>query len=138
MYRINEGTFDLPEGWRDRTINIIASDNSPFQMALTITRDDLAWGVSFAEYLDDQMVRAKKALNELELLGRRDLTIGGLAAHEIETRWMRDKTPVHTLTTIMDMGARALIFTATTDGQMSEGQLEEMRRIVGGFRVGSV
>ena len=25
MYRINEGSIDLPAGWKDQTINIVAS-----------------------------------------------------------------------------------------------------------------
>ncbi|RNF34518.1 DcrB-related protein [Paracoccus methylarcula] len=135
MYRINEGMFDLPEGWRDRTVNVIASDNSPTQMALTITRDDRAWGVSFPEYLEDQMKRVSNALEGFELLGRREFHLSGLPAHEMEGRWMRSNTPVHMLSTIIDTGERALIFTASTDGQMSPGQKFEMRRIVESFRV---
>ena len=134
MYRINEGTFDLPQTWRDRTVNIIASDNSPFQVAMSVTRDDLPWGLAFAEYLEDQLARAEKALTGYDLIGRRDLLIDGIGAHEFEATWQRDAAPVHMLTTILDMGPKAMIVTVSVEGRMSEGQRHEMRRIVESFR----
>lgn len=136
MYHINEGKLDIPADWQDRSVNIIASDNSPFQVSIAITRDNIAWGVAFPEYLEDQMERAEQALEGFKPLGRRDMVIGGIAAHEVESSWLRNSQPVHLLTTTFDMGQKALIITVSVDGQMSEGQKSRMREIVNSFQPG--
>lgn len=134
MYRINEGAFSLPGDWQDRTVNILASDNSPAGVSLTITRDDIAWGVSFAEYMEDQLARVDKALSGFELLERRELHLGAIPAQEIEYRWMRNQSPVHLLTTTLHLGRKALVISASVEGQMSLSQKSEMRRIMVSFQ----
>ena len=134
MYQINEGHFALPDAWHDRTVNVLASDNSPAAISLTITRDDIAWGVSFAEYIEDQLKRVETALPGFELLDSRILQIGGIPAHEIEYRWLRNENPVHLLTATLDLGRKALVVSASVAGQMSLGQKSEMRRIMASFQ----
>lgn len=134
MYRVNEGTFDLPATWLDRSVNILASDMTAFGISLTITRDNIPWGVSFAEYMNDQAEKAASGLTDFELIGRQDLFVDGMSAHEIEATWSRKGTPVHLLSTTLHLGPKAMIISSSVDNYMSEGQKAEMRRIIGTFR----
>ncbi|MBK4217702.1 DUF1795 domain-containing protein [Paracoccus caeni] len=130
MYRINEGFIDLPPTWHDRTINVVASSMAGSGASLTITRDDVPWGMDFVEYVKDQEAQAAKALKNFEVIDRRELQINGAAAYEIESTWVAKQGPIHQIITTVQMGQRALILTASTTGKMSDNQKAEMRRIV--------
>ena len=66
MYRINEGTLDIPPDWQDRSINVIGSNSLGSGVTMTITRDDIPWGMAFIEYVDDQIRQAAEALKNFE------------------------------------------------------------------------
>lgn len=135
MYRINEGTIDLPAEWTDRSINVVSSNPSSTGASLTITRDDIPWGMSFAEYVDDQAGQAGKALKNFEVIERREFELAGAPAHEIESRWTAKQGPIHQLITTVQSGRKVLILTASLGGGMSESQKTEMRRIVATLRL---
>lgn len=135
MYRINEGTIDLPESWQDRSINVISSSLTGPGATMTITRDDVPWGMAFGEYVDDQAKQAAQALKNFETLGRRDLVVDKSAAIEIECRWVAAQGKVHQLITTVQDEAKVLVLTASIGGEMSEGQKAEMRRIAQTLRL---
>jgi hypothetical protein len=135
MYRINEGTIDLPREWTDRTINVVASNPSGPGASLTITRDDLPWGMDFDEYVADQAKQAAKALKGFEILDERQLSVNGAPAYEIESRWVARQGPIHQIITTVQTGRKILILTASVNGTMSDGQKAEMRRVVSTLRL---
>lgn len=135
MYQINEGTIDLPEAWHDRTINVVASSLTGPGATLTITRDEMPWGMGFGEYVDDQGKQAAQALKNFEVLGRRDLAIDKCAAVEIECRWVAAQGRVHQLITTVQDGQKVLVLTASVGGEMSDNQKAEMRRVVSTLRL---
>lgn len=135
MYRINEGIIDLPDEWTDRSINVVASNPGGSGASLTITRDEMPWGMSFAEYVADQARQAGKALKNFEIIGQSEFELSGAPAHEIESRWSAKQGPIHQLITSVQSGRRVLILTASLGGEMSEGQKAEMRRIVATLRL---
>lgn len=129
MYRINEGSIDLPNDWQDRSINVIGSNISGPGITMTITRDDIPWGMAFIEYVDDQARQAAQALKDFKVVERRELTVNGHDAIEVECRWVAKQGPIHQIITTVQNGQRALVLTASVGGKMSESQMAEMRRI---------
>lgn len=132
MFVFNEGTLDIPAGWRDQTINVVSS-SGPLEPGLTlsITRDDLPWGMAFAEYVEDQIKQVQDALTDFKLLGRKPMTIGRAAAYEIEITWMSKQGPMHQIiTTVQLPDGRAMVITGSMPGLMTPGQSHEVRRIV--------
>ncbi|MBC9246832.1 DUF1795 domain-containing protein [Paracoccus sp. 11-3] len=129
MYRINEGSIDLPNDWQDRSINVIGSNISGPGITMTITRDDIPWGMAFAEYVDDQARQAAQALKDFKVVERRELTVNGHEAVEVECRWVAKQGPIHQIITTVQSGQRALVLTASVGGKMSNSQMAEMRRI---------
>lgn len=135
MYRMNEGTIDLPDSWQDRTINVISSSLTGPGATLTITRDDMPWGMGFVEYVEDQSKQAAQALKNFEVLGRRDMVVDSCAAVEIECRWVAAQGRVHQLITTVQDAQKVLVLTASVGGEMSENQKAEMRRVVSTLRL---
>ena len=135
MYRINEGTIVLPESWQDRTIIVVSSSLTGPGATLTITRDDMPWGMAFGEYVEDQGKQAAQALKNFEILGRRDLVIDQRAAIELECRWVAAQGRVHQLITTVQDGTRVLVLTASVGGEMSDNQKAEMRRVASTLRL---
>lgn len=138
MYRINEGSIDLPPTWHDRTINVVASSTTGAGASLTITRDDIPWGMSFVEYVEDQANQAADALKKFEVLDKRELTVNGAPAYEIESRWVAKQGPIHQIITSVQAGQKVLILTASATGRMSDSQKTEMRRIVSTLQLDQV
>lgn len=138
MYRINEGTIDLPTNWHDRTINVVASTTTGAGASLTITRDDIPWGMSFPEYIEDQARQAAQALKKFEVIDRKEMQINGAPAYELESRWVAKQGPIHQIITSIQAGQKVLILTASVPGQMSDSQKAEMRRIVATLKLDSV
>lgn len=139
MYRINEGSIDLPRAWEDRTINVVSSNPAGPGVSLTITRDDMPWGMGFAEYVEDQAKQAAQALKDFRIDARRELSVNGVPAIEIECHWVAKQGPIHQLiTTVSASGGRVLVLTASTGGEMSAAQQAEMRRIVSTLQLETV
>lgn len=132
MYRINEGSIDLPSGWKDQSINIVSSSGSGSipGLTFTITREEVPWGMQFAEYVAGEIDKAKEALTEFKVLTRSDLAISGRAAVEIECTWKAKQSPMHQVITTVDAPAHAMVLTASMPGRMSDTQKAEVRRIV--------
>ncbi|MDO5642385.1 MAG: DUF1795 domain-containing protein [Paracoccus sp. (in: a-proteobacteria)] len=132
MYVMNEATIELPANWRDQSINVISS-NAPMQqgMTLTVTRDDLPFGMSFNEYLEDQVREVGKLLTEYKLLGRQQVMLDGIAAAEIECTWLSKEAAMHQIIYMLPLpSGRAMVVTASMPGRMTESQQQEIRRLV--------
>ena len=132
MFVFNEGTMDVPHGWRDQTINVVSS-SGPLEPGLTlsITRDDIPWGMAFNEYVEDQVNQVSDALTDFKLLARKPVTIARAAAFEVEITWMSKQGPMHQIiTTVQLPEGRAMVVTGSMPGMMTPGQANEVRRIV--------
>lgn len=136
MYRINEGSIDLPRDWQDRTINVVSSNPAGPGVSLTITRDDMPWGMAFVEYVEDQAKQAAQALKDFRIDARRELSVNGAPAIELECHWVAKQGAIHQLiTTVGAAGGKVLVLTASVGGEMSAAQQAEMRRIVSTLRL---
>ncbi|RJL21840.1 hypothetical protein C9E82_21085 [Paracoccus siganidrum] len=136
MYQLNEGSIDLPADWKDQSINILsASRLGEPGLSLTVTRDDIPWGMSFQEYVDDQMKQAKASLKDFTIADQREVALNGHAAVQLECRWVAKQGPMHQIITTVLSGNRALVLTASMPGEMSATQRAEVQRIIGSLRL---
>ncbi|MDO5604900.1 MAG: DUF1795 domain-containing protein [Paracoccus sp. (in: a-proteobacteria)] len=129
---MNEATVELPPEWTDQSINIISSKAAMQQgLTLTITRDDLPFGMSFAEYLEDQVKEVGKLLVDYKLISRQQVTLDTIAAAEIECTWVAKQARMHQLIYMLPTpNGRAMVITASVPGRMTESQQTEIRRLV--------
>lgn len=132
MYVFNEGTIDLPDSWKDQTINIVSS-GGPLEQGLTITmtRDTIPWGMEFSEYVEDQIKQLDDALNDLKIRGRKPTKLGKAEAFELECDWKARQGHMHQIITSVALpDNKVIVLTASHPGEMSARQQTEVRRIV--------
>lgn len=132
MFLMNECSIEVPQGWNDQSINVISSNSAMAPgLTLTVTRDGLPFGMSFHEYLEEQVGQVSKAMIDFKTLGRQSVLLDGIEAAEIECTWMSKQGPMHQIIYMMPTPAgRAMVVTASMPGKMSVGQANEVRRIV--------
>jgi hypothetical protein len=95
-YQINEGIFDLPEGWVDQTINVFPnSPSSPAEFSVVITRDNPFAGESLKDYFERQIKQLPGSLPGLKILRRGELTVGGKEALDLEYNWIGKGKKMH-------------------------------------------
>ncbi|WP_411891600.1 DcrB-related protein [Yoonia sp. SDW83-1] len=131
MYHMNEGSIDLPDNWKDQTINIIASGGTGAVpgLSFTVTRDDVPWGMEFDEYVTGEIEKASEALTDFTIINQSGLHISGRQAVELECTWNAKQGPMHQIITTVNAPAHAMVLTASMPGKMSDTQKSEVRRI---------
>ncbi|WP_318371740.1 DcrB-related protein [Enterobacter sp.] len=119
-YRIQEGSFTLPEIFNDRTVNIFVPEgNERASPSLNISRDTLKPGEDLTTYIDRQVALMKKNLSQHQVLSRTPAQAGtgrdALVGEQIATSHKAGKTVAyqHQAGFITDSG-RVLVFTLTS------------------------
>lgn len=135
MYHIQEGSIELPVEWKDQSINVLsASRVGEPGLSLTMTRDNIPWGMSFPEYVDDQLKQAEGALKDFTVIRRDELQVGGQPAHQLECSWVAKQGPMHQIITTVQNAAKVLVITVSNPGEISAQQRSEVQRIIASFR----
>ncbi|SEW42165.1 hypothetical protein SAMN04488515_2930 [Cognatiyoonia koreensis] len=129
MYTINEGTIDLPDEWKDQSINVVSANGGGAGMTFTITRDQIPWGMDFFEYVEGELKQAGEALTKFTVLTKKSLTICGVDAVEIECTWKAKQGDMNQIITTVNAPTGAMVLTASQQGPLSDKQKAEVRRI---------
>jgi hypothetical protein len=120
-FAINEGTFQIPDGWEDKSITALAFPQGAAvpSASVTVTRELLTdSAVSLHSYVDAQLAKLAKTCASFHLTQRRDWQLNHTPAEVLEFTW---KTPdgihVRQLMVVTFWGPQSLVFTstATTD-----------------------
>jgi hypothetical protein len=83
-------SFDVPEGWTDRTILAFAApsdDPKDHQPNVVMTREDLAEGDTVRTHADRTLLDMAKNLEGFDILESRETTLGGLRAVHLRFKW---------------------------------------------------
>lgn len=135
MYQMQEGSLELPVEWKDQSINILSASRAGEPgLSLTATRDDIPWGMSFEEYIADQLKQIEGTLKDFKIIAQTEIKVGDLPAHQIECRWISKQGPMHQLITTLQPGKRILVLTATIPGEFSALQRDHVQQIIASFR----
>ncbi|AUH33706.1 DcrB-related protein [Paracoccus tegillarcae] len=135
MYHIQEGSLELPVEWKDQSINILSASRSGEPgLSLTVTRDDIPWGMSFDEYVADQMKQVEGTLKDFKIEAQHKIDVGGFPAHQVECRWVAKQGPMHQIITTLLPGKRALVITATMPKEFSAQQRDQVQQVIASFR----
>jgi hypothetical protein len=87
-YYMHEGTFNVPDGWRDQSMNVFRLPASKGkEAALIITRDYETSIVEPSEYAQAQQEAAKKNFPGFKSLGVTDRTVAGQPAAVVDYQW---------------------------------------------------
>lgn len=119
-YRIQEGSFTLPETFIDRSVNIFVSEgNERTSPSLNISRDTLNTDESLSAYIDRQIALMKKNLSQHRVISRAPALLGtgneALTGEHISTTHKSGKTEVFQRQAgFIVIPGRVLVFTLTS------------------------
>ena len=120
-FHFDEGVFDIPAHWSDRTVNILTSSKgATADFSLVTSREDLN-GEEFAVVVAAQMKTLSKQMPGFRLLGTRETTVAGLPAVESRISFNTSGGQMYQRHAAVGYYDKALFFTATTLFKAAEG-----------------
>lgn len=93
-YHMQEGTFSVPEGWRDQSMTVLRMPTSSKakEAAIIVTRDYETPLTDVNEYADAQQKTAKESFPGFKALGREESTLAGQPAVIVDYQWRANGT----------------------------------------------
>ncbi len=131
IFEFDEGTFEIPGAWADQTENKLArsaGDGSSY--AFTIFRARPPDGQSLAAFVDENLAVQAQTTRGFELLTRREITLAGSPAVEVESRWLHEDKFVFQCMAVAPYHDRVLVVTAASRMKLSESCRDLMRRVL--------
>jgi len=114
LYHINEGTFDLPDEWSDRSMNIFTPDESENpEWNIVISRDKLKEGENLADYISEQLEEMPKALPRFQLLSEEEVQVNDFTGNKIISTWMGEGGTIRQKQYVFVKNGKSLVFTFT-------------------------
>ena len=111
-------SFDVPRHWDDKTLVAFAAPARAGQNAaasLVMTRDTLGDHDTLAGYADRQLAELARRVDGFELIGRQEVTLGGLAGVAMRFACDASSGPLEQRLVVVEGRRRSLFcFTATT------------------------
>lgn len=112
-YQLNEATLQVPDGWRDTTINaFVLPAEAGSSASLVITRDPEAGDAEANAYADQQLVKSAQQLPAYKLVARAQCVIAGQAAVQSDFTWVTpDRVSVRQRQACLRAGSVMLVLT---------------------------
>ncbi|MBO0859040.1 MAG: DUF1795 domain-containing protein [Chloracidobacterium sp.] len=136
IYGINEGYFEIPEEWSDRSVNVFsASGDLPGDFSLVITRESLEDNQNFESYVDEQLNALSKTLSRFKLTGKYAASVDRAPALNAEFTWETEGKRMVQRQVYVKCNRQALVFTATTVERFSQEYWQTIDNILTTFRM---
>ncbi|ADP09932.1 conserved uncharacterized protein [Erwinia sp. Ejp617] len=130
-----EGSVTLPEGYSDRTVNVLlADDASP---SLNISRDTLQPGEAMADYITRQLATLSASLKGWVLKGREPAALGGeqLPGESVSASYLRDGQRIWQRQAVFTPGeGRVLVFTLAQPRKPSPQDEALLQQVLASYR----
>lgn len=134
-YTMNEGSFQVPEEWRDNSVNIfVVGAEPPMNLSFVISRDNLRQGAELVDYVEQQLGDVSKKLRKFRILGKRQMEVGGRPALEAEFTWVSEQSPMHQRQQYVRVGQKVLVFTATAPVKIADEHMEQIQALLASVR----
>ena len=89
-YQLYEGSIEIPDGWKDQTMNAFAlpePGGKGAKASIVISRDYETKSDDIGHYADLQLVEAAKKLPKYKLIRRNEIQVSGRAAMQVDYTW---------------------------------------------------
>ncbi len=134
-YVMNEAQFEIPDEWRDQSINIFSVGTKlPLPLSVVVTRDLWPTDKDFATNADVKLSELQHQLKQFRLIEKKQVMIGEVGALEAEYTWKSDNGPMHQRQFYIPAERYVLVITATAPVKIAEEQQEELGRLLRTFR----
>jgi len=136
IYSINEGYFEIPEEWTDRSVNVFsASGDLPGDFSFVITRESLEDNQTFESYVEEQLTALSKTLSRFKLSRKYVASVDRAPVLNAEFTWEAEGKTMVQRQAYVKCGRQALVFTATTVERFSREYREIIDNILSTFRM---
>ncbi|WP_225776132.1 DcrB-related protein [Pseudomonas sp. Marseille-Q5115] len=137
-YHCQEGSFSLPEGFQDRTVNMFVLGASvPGPLSITLSRDTHLQGEDLADYLMRQLKQLAAKLPGYTVLEQREVVLGvaaPVAGLQIDAYYLNSKRPIHQRQAAFFTGCgRVLVFACTSQADFTAQQRCEWDQLLASF-----
>lgn len=138
-YQINEGSFNLPDGMQDNSINVLLADQSGLGFNVVVTRSRLEPGETFEQLVDRQLQMLGQQFSKTEISDRRghkDPSTGALRAVEYAVQFKQDGLMVYQrqIGYLLGDTGRVVVLTAAAQSPLTDDQLMQWREIYSSFK----
>lgn len=139
MFVIDEGSLEIPPDWKDETINVLSPrGDGPPSFTLVVNRDALPWGMTFADYVKQEVGKIGETLTDYKQINDKEYTLSGHPAHVLEYQWQSQQGPLHQFVVMTALENKVLIFTASAPKKMTDNQKRQFQEILGSFKTNSM
>lgn len=137
-YRLQESSFELPDGLHDQSVNIFTSSASgPSGFSIVITRGTVDLGSDLAEHVSRELQALERTLVDFRLTYRRQHQVDGRTVEIAGATFSAGDTVVEQHQVFFVDGPRSLTVTASAAGAVSPEQFATFRDLVQSFRFGN-
>jgi len=139
QFHLNEGSFTLPDGLRDNSMNMLLTGHSGLDLSLIITRDRLDPGESFEAFVDRQIKAVTLQVSKFSIQQKhaqkapdRDDTI----AVELAQQFTQNGQVIHQRqrTWLLPDAASVLVLTAASASPITDAQKNAWLAICASFQ----
>ena len=138
-YQINEGSFNVPDGMQDNSINLLLADQSGMGFNVVVTRSRLEPGETFEQLVDRQLQVLGQQFSKTEISDRRgqkDPLSGELRAVEYAVQFKQDGVMVYQrqIGYLLGDTGKVVVLTAAAQAPLTDAQLVQWRAIYSSFK----
>lgn len=138
-YAINEGMFQIPDGWEDKTVTLLSypAGSAKPAASVTVTRERLPGPPpTLKAYVDAQLEKLATALGSFHLLQRTQIELDGQPTECMEFTWKTpERAEVRQLMAVIFWGSYSLVLTTTAGTDVFANWQPVFQDILTSFRV---
>ncbi|CAN7169635.1 DcrB-related protein [Acidovorax sp. Leaf78] len=139
QYQINEGSFSVPDGMQDNSINVLLAGHSGLGFSVVVTRSRLEPGETFEQLVNRQLQLLGQQFSMAEFTDRsdhKDPASGQLRAIEYAVQFKQDGVMVYQRQVGYLLGntGNVVVMTAAAQAPLSDAQLTQWRAIRASFK----
>lgn len=139
QYQINEGSFSVPDGIQDNSINLLLAGQSGLGFNVVVTRARLEPGEKFEQLVNRQLQMLGQQFSMTEVSDRsvqKDPASGELRAIEYAVQFKQDGVMVYQRQVGYLLGStgNVVVMTAAAQAPLSDTQLAQWRAVHSSFK----
>ena len=138
-YHLQEGSLAIPEGFKDRTVNVfVLGDSAPATLSITVSRDDFLPAETMDTYIDRQMKLIAAKLRGYTILGKRSAQLSQSTPFlgvQVDAYYIVENRPLYQRQAAFELGeGRVLVFSTTSQSNFTKQQDENWKALLSSFQ----
>ncbi len=132
-YRFNEGDIDVPEDWRDESMNIFKGPETE-GYNLVMSREQVPKAVDPAEHVASRLKTIEENLTKYHERARAEVVLGGQPCTWLEYSWKSPEGMMNQVNLMRVVGSTLVSFTFTSATDFTDSQRSVFRRVLESYK----